>query len=351
MSSDDESSDSESDEDEVTSKRYRKQPSATSSFSSASGVRRTSVCAEKLSITTTLETTEVKNIPKTEEEAERIQEILKKNVLFQHLDEQQLLTVQNAMFLVEKEKNDVIIQQGDFGDNFYILEKGNVNVFIQSKDVESEENNEGQTEKGENNEGTKETEHKEDTLKQKQKLVKKYEDGDSFGELAIMYNAPRAATCIADGSVRLWALDRSSFKVILLQTTIEKRNKHKGFLQQVSLLSEMTEYELLTLADALQEDFFEDDTTIFKEGDKGDKFYIVKSGKALCFKTNNSTGEEVQVAELSNGSYFGEVRILLYIHKTSLLIFFSHFFIFELSLDCPNHIQKPTSYGKGLLQS
>jgi len=48
-----------------------------------------------------------------------------------------------------------------------------------------------------------------------------------------MYNAPRAATCKAVGSVRLWAVDRVTFKVILMDTTMKKRNLYKDFLTKV----------------------------------------------------------------------------------------------------------------------
>jgi CRP-like cAMP-binding protein len=35
----------------------------------------------------------------------------------------------------------------------------------------------------------------------------------SFGELALMYNAPRAATVKASSQSKVWALDRATFKV------------------------------------------------------------------------------------------------------------------------------------------
>jgi len=295
--SEDESSDSDSDEDESTAegedKPAESEPSPAGSRGSLrSSKRRASVCAEKLSPDKILEASEeVKKIPKTEEEAERIGQILQKNVLFMHLDKEQKSTVQDAMFLVEKEENDVIIQQGDDGDNFYIIDSGSVDVFIESSG------------KGDGNDG-------EGAPEPERKLVASYGDGDSFGELAIMYNAPRAATCIARGPVRLWGLDRVSFKVILMQSAISKRNMHKGFLQRVPVLSQLTEYEVLTIADALQEESFEDGATVCSQGDRGEQFYIIKEGTAVCAQAG-ANGSSQEVARLGDGSYFGEVSVII----------------------------------------
>ena len=110
-----------------------------------------------------------------------------------------------------------------------------------------------------------------------------------------------AASCVATGDVRLWALDRVSFNVILMKTTISKRENMKELLLKTQVFSQLTEYELLTIADTLQEETFEDGTVICNEGDNGDKFYLVKEGTAVC------TIEQNEVARLTSGSYFGEV--------------------------------------------
>jgi cAMP-dependent protein kinase regulator len=48
-----------------------------------------------------------------------------------------------------------------------------------------------------------------------EKLVKTYEEGESFGELALLYNAPRAASVIASSNCSLFALDRECFNKIV----------------------------------------------------------------------------------------------------------------------------------------
>jgi cAMP-dependent protein kinase regulator len=61
-------------------------------------------------------------------------------------------------------------------------------------------------------------------------FLKKYQAGDSFGELALLYNAPRAATIIADTDALLWSLDRSTFTHIVKGAASKKREKYEAFL-------------------------------------------------------------------------------------------------------------------------
>ena len=49
------------------------------------------------------------------------------------------------------------------------------------------------------------------------------------------------ASCIAKGDVRLWALDRVAFKIILMKTTKAQRDAYRGFLKTVEVFSEATE--------------------------------------------------------------------------------------------------------------
>ena len=70
-------------------------------------------------------------------------------------------------------------------------------------------------------------------------------DGDSFGELALMYDAPRAATVIGKTDMKLWAMDRLTYKHILMDTTLKKRNMYKEFLEHVPLLRSLDPYERL----------------------------------------------------------------------------------------------------------
>lgn len=61
-------------------------------------------------------------------------------------------------------------------------------------------------------------------------------DGGSFGELALIYGTPRAATVRAKTDVKLWGIDRDSYRRILMGSTIRKRKMYEEFLSRVSIL-------------------------------------------------------------------------------------------------------------------
>ncbi len=59
-----------------------------------------------------------------------LQKAIEKNVLFKHLEENQRKEIFDAMFPVVHNPGEIIIKQGDEGDNFYVIDEGEVEVFI-----------------------------------------------------------------------------------------------------------------------------------------------------------------------------------------------------------------------------
>ncbi|KAH3667851.1 hypothetical protein WICMUC_005251 [Wickerhamomyces mucosus] len=231
--------------------------------------RRTSVSAETLNPKGIKDDWKAPVFTKSPEQLQRLTESVTKNFLFSSLDNDSLSTVINALKEVEVPANTDVIKQGDEGDYFYIVEKGLVNFYVNGNKV--------------NNSGP----------------------GSSFGELALMYNSPRAATATAETELTLWALDRLTFRRILLAKTSKKRQLYESFLKDVPVLSNLSLLERSKLADALEAEFFKPGDIIIKEGEVGENFYLISKGEAQVFKNT-----EGLVSDLKRGDYFGEVALL-----------------------------------------
>ncbi|KAJ4299165.1 hypothetical protein N0V90_004409 [Kalmusia sp. IMI 367209] len=246
--------------------------------------RRTSVSAESLNPASSAhDNWAPPHHPKSEEQQARLRSAVAGNFLFSHLDDEQSAQVLGA--LQEKPiptKGIKVIQQGDVGDYFYVVEKGSFDIYV---------NKSGKLEAGPDGQGTK---------------VGSVGPGGSFGELALMYNAPRAATVVSAEQSHLWALDRVTFRRILMDSAFQRRRMYEGFLEEVPLLASLTPYERSKIADALETKKFPPGTSIIKEGDVGESFYILESGEAEVYKR----GTDKPVHRYGKGDYFGELALL-----------------------------------------
>ena len=136
-----------------------------------------------------------------------------------------------------------------------------------------------------------------------------FKDGDCFGELALLYSCPRAATCVAVGPVALWALDRATFRLITITSEQKKRARYMHVVNQVPILTSLTEGEKLAVVDALKEERYAEGEVLVTEGEAGNTFFVVKDGAAVCSKREPGGGA-VEVARLEQGAYFGEIALL-----------------------------------------
>nr|AHC12377.1 cAMP-dependent protein kinase A regulatory subunit [Curvularia lunata] len=246
--------------------------------------RRTSVSAESLNPTSS--TADNFTPPfhhKTPDQLSRLKSAVSGNFLFSHLDDDQSAMVLGALH--EKPiptKGIKVIQQGDVGDYFYVVEKGSFDIYVNSS---------GKLEAGTEGAGNK---------------VGTVGPGGSFGELALMYNAPRAATVVSTEPSTLWALDRITFRRILMDSAFQRRRMYEGFLEEVPLLSTLTPYERSKIADALETKKYPPGTTIIQEGDVGESFFLLEAGEAQVFKR----GVDGPVNQYQKGDYFGELALL-----------------------------------------
>lgn len=216
-----------------------------------------------------------KVVPKDYKTMAALSKAISKNILFAHLDENERSDIFDAMFPVIHCTDEIVIKQGDEGDNFYIIDSGEVAVYV-------------------NNE-----------------LVTNISDGGSFGELALIYGQLRAATVKARSDVKLWAIDRDTYRRILMGSTIRKRDMYQEFLSKVSILESLDKWERLTVADSLEQVQFDDGHKIVVQGEHGEDFFIIIEGNAAVFQKRNDNEEPVEVGKLGPSDYFGEIALLL----------------------------------------
>lgn len=226
---------------------------------------------------------------KTDDDVEFLLDALSDNFVFNTLDEVELETLVNAFEHVHYSTGTTIINQGEYGGYFYVLSYGIVAFMV--NDVE----------------------------------VGRATCGNSFGELALLYNAPRAATCIVvsddndnnnnnnynnntnnngGGGAGLWRVDQGTFRKLLAAHTIQNDNQTKVVLRKVPFLSDLDDEFIHRIADALTTVYYDAGDTIFTRGSEGSVFYVIREGKVQYEHYKRG------IKTLRPGDYFGEQAIV-----------------------------------------
>lgn len=126
----------------------------------------------------------------------------------------------------------------------------------------------------------------------------------TFGELALIYSKPRAATVIAKEKGALWALDRLAFRSILMRGRPMRDVVHR--LRQISLLRPLTVAQTNLVAEEMKVLTFDEGQFVFHEGMNEPGFFLITSGKVECTSKQSS----VASLQLKALDYFGEVALV-----------------------------------------
>lgn len=141
------------------------------------------------------------------------------------------------MTIKETHEYEVIVKEGEPGNNYYIIAEGEFDCYKLSD--------------GENF------------------LVKTYRRGDSFGELALMYNAPRAASILSNNAGKLFILDRSIFSHILKVAALRKQIIIKQAIDKVEILKSIPPDQKYNLIDLLKQETYSKGQYVIREGEPG----------------------------------------------------------------------------------
>lgn len=140
---------------------------------------------------------------------------------------------------------------------------------------------------------------------------------DVFGELGIIYNCPRTASCFTSTPCTLYRVDGEIFKSILSSSNADREKmrctESKAALEALHNLGVMENWlddkSLRDLESVLNPITFHRGDMVMTKGDYDRIFFFVMSGKLLAHDVGTGDSRKVDL-ELVEGNHFGELNLL-----------------------------------------
>lgn len=240
--------------------------------------------------------------PKSDEVKAFIYDAIRPNALFENDEEAELIELIDLFKPVTKKKGQCIIKQGDKGDTFYVVESGELSIQVKSgKGKDSKLMNCGH-----------------------------YSRGAAFGELALIFDSPRAATVTAKGNVKLWCLERQAYRLRIGQLRYKEREEKLDFIRRCKIrgrdfcdLFDASQIEDLSYV--VKTDKYKEGSVVLREGEVNDTLYIVRSGHVERSKRS----QDGKIGSVREGQAFGTNALLgamaspeTYIATTDVLVYY-----------------------------
>mmetsp|Transcript_80653 Transcript_80653/g.233228 ORF Transcript_80653/g.233228 Transcript_80653/m.233228 type:complete len:855 (-) Transcript_80653:50-2614(-) len=199
------------------------------------------------------------------------------------------------------EKGRCVITQGNaLADYFYVVKSGRFDVMVASKETDKLQSLAAQSQPAAERQ----------VGGQASRVVGSVGTGGSFGELALLYSAPRAATVVATEDSVVWVIDRGNFKDILMKVSESKVQEHVKFLESVDILRSLTHAERVAVAGALVEMRFVEGESVVRQGEPGSTFYILCEGEVSIVKDGAEQVRLKASAATKKAHFFGERALL-----------------------------------------
>ena len=211
------------------------------------------------------------------EKFEKFKEKIQNLFFFKYLSPEELNEVLASFQTEQFNEGDTIFEQGNNADKLYFLDQGEVSCW--------------------------KTMRPEDPMT----FIKVYKEGDSFGELALMYNYIRNYTILAKTNVVLLSLDRKTYKNIAQGNIRRKRENFKIVLEKVEIFQTLTPEEISKIMDIIEEREFKEGEEILKQNANEDDFFILYNGKCHSEKISDSGKAPQLLNKYELFEFFGEI--------------------------------------------
>mmetsp|Transcript_33292 Transcript_33292/g.50216 ORF Transcript_33292/g.50216 Transcript_33292/m.50216 type:complete len:802 (+) Transcript_33292:120-2525(+) len=213
---------------------------------------------------------------KSNEQTEFIKNAILQNFVFSNLDESEIKTMVGAFKQVTFKKDELIIKEGEEGDYYYVIDSGEVQFSVQGRVVGAPAGR-----------------------------------GDTFGELALLYSAPRAATCKAlSEETVLFSVNQETFRYTLQHKTQAADTMKRNLIKDLKLFEGLEEKDLNKLAENMIPRTFSKGEVVFRKDDVGDRFYVLQEGSVDLTEVS-AGGTKYDDVQLKSGDFFGERALIL----------------------------------------
>lgn len=199
---------------------------------------------------------------------------------FAVLDDEELERVAGQLEVEHFRIGQVICREGEPGDSLYVVYSGRARVLTVAEGVET--------------------------------TVGTLARGDHFGEQALLEGGARAYTVRAAEDLVLQRMRQDTFQQVLAERPELRRyfEQHladlatRNFLRMCGWLRALRAAEIQAILRHLEQREFPAGAQVFEQGDAGDRFYLIRTGRALVRQN------DVEIARLSEGQFFGELALL-----------------------------------------
>lgn len=208
---------------------------------------------------------------------DRIRFLQEKIPVLAQADTEQLREMFLATTIRNYRDGEAIIRQNDYTTELLVIESGRVNLWILPEGGADE------------------------------KKVATLTAGNFFGEMSLISGRRRTATAIAEGETRVIEVPRKAILKLLYTAP-----RVRAFVDQAFLIRAIQGYLFKDTPGALLGELVAKatvealgrDAVVFREGDPGDAFYLIRNGMVKIAKA--SSEKEIVLSYLVAGNFFGE---------------------------------------------
>jgi CRP-like cAMP-binding protein len=219
-------------------------------------------------------------IQKTPEVHSLIYDAIKPIALFETFADEEIMQIIDVFKPVSFRGGEVVVRQGDVGNEFYVIESGQLIEHVEGDMTKS----------------------------------RVYKRGVTIGEMSLVFGSPSAATITADTDVRVWVLERNMYISVISSIRQEQYQEKLRFIQHCVvgdvLFTDRFDFNRIEdFAIAAKVDNFEEGDVIIREGDLVEMFYVVRSGTIARYKTK-SGGNDVKLGIVEESKVFGTTSFI-----------------------------------------